>query len=81
MALGDCTRLHSGNGKDSEQATDVNVTHLYVQVKTLPRRELLTTGAAFAAALLGAGAARAAGESSATRAITAVTRPQQLKKK
>jgi hypothetical protein len=48
----------------------------------LPRRELLTSGAAFAAVLLGAaGSAQAAGESSATRAITAVNRPTALKKK
>lgn len=50
------------------------------------RRELLASGATVtagvaAALLLGGGAAQAAGESSATRAITAVTRPQQLKKK
>eukprot|EP00775_Hariotina_reticulata_P009760 gene9760-9917_t len=50
---------------------------------TIPRRELLATGAAtVTAALCGAtGAARAAGEASATRAITSVTRPLQLKKK
>jgi uncharacterized protein YdeI (YjbR/CyaY-like superfamily) len=51
------------------------------QVKVVPRRELLSAGATFAALLIGAGAAQAAGESSATRAITNVTRPQQLKKK
>jgi hypothetical protein len=50
------------------------------------RRQLLaSTSSGLVAGLLllggGAGAAQAAGESSASRAITAVTRPQQLKKK
>lgn len=55
--------------------------HLCVQMATLARRELLASGAAFAASLIAVASAQAAGESSATRAITAVTRPQQLAKK
>jgi hypothetical protein len=51
------------------------------QVQAVPRRQALAAGASLTAALLGAAAAQAAGESSATRAITAVTRPQQLQKK
>lgn len=51
----------------------------------MQRRDLLATGGAavMAVLLLGpaAGPAHAAGESSATRAITAVTRPLQAKKK
>jgi hypothetical protein len=53
----------------------------HLQVKPVARRELLAGTAAAAAALLSAAAAQAAGESSATRAITAVNRPQQMKKK
>ncbi|WIA16391.1 hypothetical protein OEZ85_013084 [Tetradesmus obliquus] len=51
------------------------------QVRAVPRRQVLAGIAAAAAALLSAAAAQAAGESSATRAITAVNRPQQMKKK
>eukprot|EP00877_Chromochloris_zofingiensis_P012837 jgi/Chrzof1/7807/Cz02g37090.t1 len=51
------------------------------EMATLARRELLASGAAFAASLIAVASAQAAGESSATRAITAVTRPQQLAKK
>jgi hypothetical protein len=54
---------------------------LCLQVKVVARRDLLASGAAFAALILGATSAKAAGESSATRAITAVTRPKQLQKK
>ena len=52
-----------------------------VQVKVVARRDLIASGATFAAFVLGANSAKAAGESSATRAITAVTRPKQLQKK
>lgn len=52
-----------------------------MQVRAVPRRQVLAGTAAAAAALLSAAAAQAAGESSATRAITAVNRPQQMKKK
>jgi hypothetical protein len=52
-----------------------------LQVRPVARRELLAGTAAAAAALFSAAAAQAAGESSATRAITAVNRPQQVKKK
>jgi hypothetical protein len=65
-----------------------SLSSLPLTLQALPRRrELLISGAATlaaaAAAVLGlsAAGAQAAAESSATKAITAVNRPQQLKKK
>src|SRR5688500_10982392 len=71
LLLFECTRRVSANQTHNSFASYL----LHVQVPAVPRREVLASGAAIAASLLAVASAQAAGESSATRAITNVTRP------